>query len=116
MSRWLLLVLAALLLGVAIAGATYFVFRQEDKEFACDSSQQPAYNTYQVTRRGFPFVFYTQTAAPQAGGCQRPAGQGGEVITHSDFSKQEFFKNFAAWAAAAFVVITPLWLGGKRNG
>jgi hypothetical protein len=113
---FLMVLVVSLLLGVAFAGSSYFVLREQDILFTCQTdttvTTTKQYNTYKQTDNGFPFPFSTKFSAPKSQGCQKPDNPGsgigydsqGNMVGYSQINKQNFAKDAAIYGAVFFVL------------
>jgi hypothetical protein len=116
MKTFLMVLIVSLLLGVAFAGSSYFVLREQDILFTCQTdttvTTAKQYNTYKQTDNGFPFPFSTKFSAPKSQGCQKPDNPGsgigydsqGNMVGYSQINKQNFAKDAAIYSTVFFVL------------
>jgi hypothetical protein len=126
MKTFLMVFVVSLLLGAAFAGSSFFVLREQDILFTCQTDITLAaakhYNTYKQTDNGFPFPFSTKFSAPKEGACQKPENPGsgvgydtqGNMVGYSEINKQNFAKD-AALYSAVFFVLGVILFGAKKK-
>jgi hypothetical protein len=126
MKTFLMVLIVSLLLGVAFAGSSYFVLREQDILFTCQTdttvTTAKQYNTYKQTDNGFPFPFSTKFSAPKSQGCQKPDNPGsgigydsqGNMVGYSQINKQNF-ANDAAIYSTVFFVLGVILFGVKKK-
>jgi hypothetical protein len=129
MNNFAVMLVLVLILGLAFTASTYFVTSYETIDFTCMKSssnnshaQDDNNNTYKKNSHGFPFFFYYKFFAPDSPGCQQSQNQlgsgvksdsQGNIIAHTDFSKQNFLKDYAIWGTALFLIA--IFLFGVRK-
>jgi hypothetical protein len=116
MKTFMMVFVVALLLGAAFAGSSFFVLREQDILFTCQTdttaTSTKQYNTYKQTDNGFPFPFSTKFSTPKEGACQKPENPGsgvgydaqGNMVGYSQINKQNFAKDAALYSAVFFVL------------
>jgi hypothetical protein len=125
MKTFLMVLVVSLLLGAAFAGSSYFVLREQDILFTCQTdttvTTAKQYNTYKQTDNGYPFPFSTKFSEPKQGGCQKPDNPGsgvgydsqGNMVGYSQINKQNFAKDAAIYSTVFFVL--GIFLFGMRK-
>jgi hypothetical protein len=126
MKTFLMVFIVSLLLGVAFAGSSFFVLREQDILFTCQPDTTATitkhYNTYKQTDNGFPFPFSTKFSAPKEGACQKPENPGsgvgydaqGNMVGYSEINKHNFAKD-AALYSTVFFVLGAMLFGVKKK-
>jgi hypothetical protein len=128
MKTFLMVFIVSLLLGAAFAGSSFFVLREQDILFTCQTdttvTSAKQYNTYKQTDNGFPFPFSSKFSAPKESGCQKPENPGsgigydahGNMVGYSDINKLNFGKDSALYSAVFFVLGLLLFGVRKKGG